>query len=223
VVFRQSDFAALRASEYRCLLMRAPKSQTLTRPLLKYLALGRKLRIHNRSWCVRRKPWFVVPTGRIPDAFLLYMSDFGPRLVVNRARAYCTNAIHALTWHDSRARSRSGVTALASLTSLAQLSAELEGRSYGGGVLKLEPSEASKLLLPLATCPGLRASVRKADQELRVGRREEAAEVADLALLRAFLSKADLLRLREATAALRDRRRGRKGHREACLDLRPTG
>ncbi|MGN1274267.1 MAG: hypothetical protein ACI4UF_06700, partial [Thermoguttaceae bacterium] len=33
-------------------------------------------------------------------------------------------------------------------TFLTAISAEIEGRSYGGGVLELEPSEAEKLLIP---------------------------------------------------------------------------
>jgi hypothetical protein len=96
--------------------------------------------------------------------------------------------------------------ACAFLTTLTQISAELEGRSYGGGVLKLEPSEASRLVLPLAMPIEIRDILSKFDDLCRRGQHEKATELADRKILRKLLSSNDLERLRCALFYLRQRR-----------------
>ncbi len=59
------------------------------------------------------------------------------------------------------------------MNSLTALSAELEGRHYGGGVLELVPSEIEKLLLPI---PGkIRPNLRKLDAMVRSFKRGRCA------------------------------------------------
>jgi hypothetical protein len=48
---------------------------------------------------------------------------------------------------------------------LTALSAELEGRHYGGGVLELVPSEIEQLILPLPTKTNV--DIRQLDQAIR--------------------------------------------------------
>jgi hypothetical protein len=79
------------------------------------------------------------------------MGSSPPRLVINKARATCTNAIHRVDL--KKGQPGVGAVAAASWTALYRLSAELVGRSYGAGVLKLEPNEAVQLRLPI-TSPG---------------------------------------------------------------------
>jgi len=82
---------------------------------------------------------------RGPDLFLSYMAHETPRLAWNRAGAASTNLIHGVylknpTWaEDLAANWQNPATAL---------SAELEGRTYGGGVLKMETKEAERTLVP---------------------------------------------------------------------------
>jgi len=99
--------------------------------------------LDQRSHCRGREPWYALSDRASPDLFLPYMGATAPRLVVNVARHTCTNAIH-------RAYLKPGAPSAASLaassfTSLYRLSAELAGRHYGGGVLKLELGEAGQL------------------------------------------------------------------------------
>src|SRR5690606_34849786 len=51
------------------------------------------------------------------------------------------------------------------INSLTALSAELEGRHYGGGVLELVPSEIEKLLLPLPS--KAKISLKDLDKKVR--------------------------------------------------------
>jgi hypothetical protein len=71
---------------------------------------------------------------------------------------------------------------VASLSSSFALSAEAEGRTYGGGVLKLEPSEAERLLLPRLTPADvgeLEAIFGKVDALVRRSRLDEASRIVD--------------------------------------------
>lgn len=54
---------------------------------------------------------------------------------------------------------------LAFVNSLTSLTAEMEGRHYGGGVLELVPSEIERLLIPVITAS--RAELVEADRRFR--------------------------------------------------------
>jgi hypothetical protein len=83
-----------------------------------------------------------VPSVWAPDAFALRQVHAAPRVVANPAGAVCTDTIHRL-------RTRPGVDPAglgeAANHPLTWAFAEVLGRSYGGGVLELEPSEAEAL------------------------------------------------------------------------------
>ena len=81
-----------------------------------------------------------------PHAFLPYMNHHGPRLIVNDADALSSNLLHGVTLRPLAPPVRALAAAMCS--SLTLLSAEIEGRAYGGGVLKLETKEAERLLAP---------------------------------------------------------------------------
>ena len=97
--------------------------------------------------CRSRKPWYAVPGVRSPDAFLSLMSHSTPRMVGNSARAVCTNSVHAVQFYE-------GVDVREVIrrweNPLTALSCEVEGHALGGGMLKLEPTEARRVVVPLA-------------------------------------------------------------------------
>ncbi len=95
--------------------------------------------------CRTRDPWYVVPDVRIPDFFLAYMSGRTPSLVRNDARCACTNSVHGLQLEPGVSTHQ-----IESLWNdpFVQLSCELEGHPLGGGMLKLEPGEAARIVLP---------------------------------------------------------------------------
>ena len=102
--------------------------------------------------CRNRSPWYTVPDVRVPDGFLAYMSGGAPKLVANSAGCVCTNSIHAV-----RVKHGYAMNELKRRWAhpLVNLSCELEGHPLGGGMLKLEPTEAARVILPSA---GLRLS-----------------------------------------------------------------
>lgn len=127
-------------------LPRVPLAE-LANPVRDYVETGVTLGLPLRHKCSRREPWYSLrPPSRRPDAFFRYMNHDAARVVTNEIGALSTNLLHGV-------RLRPGApdvhaVAAAMLSSPSRLSAEIEGRSYGGGVLKLETKEAEKVLIP---------------------------------------------------------------------------
>jgi adenine-specific DNA-methyltransferase len=126
-----------------------------------------------------RSPWYVVPLPkRMPDAFLPYMHHLGPRLIVNTKGARNSNLLHGVALRPGAPSAAALAVAMAS--SLTLLSAEVEGRAYGGGVLKLETKEAERVLLPSIENPEpLARLLPEVDQLIRSGEVEGAAVLVD--------------------------------------------
>lgn len=98
----------------------------------------------NSYKCRNRSPWYVVPDVTVPEAFLSYMSGEGPALVANHARCVGTNSVHVV----KLTRSMSVAQVQRAWDSpLSRLSCELEGHPLGGGMLKVEPGEAARIVL----------------------------------------------------------------------------
>lgn len=115
---------------------------------LRYIELGEELGVPERYKCRVRSPWWRVPITPVPDLFVSYMSGATPRVIANSARALHLNSIHGLRTSPGYRTLAMKALPLLSLSSYSLLSAEIEGRSYGGGVLKLEPREATRWLVP---------------------------------------------------------------------------
>lgn len=127
------------------MLLRIPKTAQLPLAVRDYLDSDRGQKAREAYKCRTRRPWYSVPDVRIPDYFLTYMSGISPSLVKNSARATCSNAVHAVQLHSG-----TSVEHLRDpwLTPFVRLSCELEGHPLGGGMLKLEPREAARIVLP---------------------------------------------------------------------------
>jgi adenine-specific DNA methylase len=196
-------------------LLLVESDSALPKSLANYLKIGEEKGIPAAYKCRARSPWYRVPHVYLPDAFLSYMSGFMPRLVANDAEAVAPNTLHIV-----RLFADSSVTsdALAALwqTSLTRLSAEIEGHAMGGGMLKLEPTEAQRVALAALGKPNgkLRQLAAELDDLLRMGRDEAVLEHADRAMLKEGLglSEADCRLLATAAKHLRVRRYSRSNH-----------
>jgi hypothetical protein len=102
------------------------------------------------------------------------------------------------------------------LSTFSQLSAEIEGRTYGSGVLKHELREAGsiQLLIPQGKSnKKINATFRRIDQFLRSGKSPSAQRTADRFLSDHFpdlVSKLALTEMRKDLKYLRQRRHKQK-------------
>ena len=127
------------------MLLRIPKDAELPSSVSRYLNTDRGRQVRGGYKCRMRTPWYSVPDVQVPDFFLTYMSGRAPSLVRNSAEATCTNAVHSV-----RVRDRKAVRRIVEGwdTPFVRLSCELEGHPLGGGMLKLEPREATRIVFP---------------------------------------------------------------------------
>ena len=210
---RPGDIPGLLASEgdVRLLLDLARRPEPSDDRVLAYLEEGETSGIPLRYKCRVRRPWYAVPLPRSkPDAFLPYMSHLAPRLIVNDVGAWSSNLLHGVTLGLLAPPPLALASAMAS--SITLLSAEIEGRAYGGGVLKLETRESERLLVPIgnpATLDRLAAVFLDIDTLVRGGDIETAARIADDAV------GVDHDRIWGAYLTFRTRRLGRRRARVA--------
>ena len=92
---------------------------------------------------------------------MLKRSHDTPRLIHNRLGAYTTDTAYRITTSECGPEK----LVYCFLNAITALTAELEGRHYGGGVLELVPSEIEKLLVPLPQ--RIRPEIRKLDLLVR--------------------------------------------------------
>ena len=110
-----------------------------------YIQKGVAEDLDKRYKCRIRNPWYIVPSIYPSPISLLKRSNGYPRLIFNDMEIYTTDTAYRVFPFDGIDSKRLVFSFLNTLTSL---SAELEGRAYGGGVLELVPSEIENLLVP---------------------------------------------------------------------------
>ncbi|NDV20365.1 N-6 DNA methylase [Pseudodesulfovibrio sp. JC047] len=111
-----------------------------------YIQQGETDKLHTRYKCRIRKPWYEVPSVYSTEVGMLKRSHNAPRLILNKLQAYTTDTAYRIRIKEGSANQ----LVFNFVNSLTALSAELEGRFYGGGVLELVPSEIERLLIPTA-------------------------------------------------------------------------
>ena len=172
-----------------------------TKSVREYIEWGEEQDLHSRYKCRIRKPWYSVPSVYSTEIGMLKRSHDTPRLIHNRLDAFTTDTAYRIS-----SKTVSPETLIyCFLNSLTALSAELEGRHYGGGVLELVPSEIEKLLLPI---PGnIRPNLGKLDAMVRKSSAADVLERQNEAVLGALgLSKAEQGDLLSAWLRLKNRR-----------------
>lgn len=212
VSFAAEDIEELESKGRAHHLLNLPADDLFTRGSAEIdaiIAAGEKQGVHRRYKCRCREPWWRVPGAQVPDVFVPYMIGHEPRFSANLANATHTNSLHGIKL-TSAVEPLALAVALHSTVTL--LSLELEGRSYGGGILKIEPSEARRLrvLLPKS----YRRAALQMDKLLRAGEYARAVAVADSVCLGAVDMKDSTRKLlsnaRERLVARRYQRARRK-------------
>lgn len=184
----------------------------------RYLLLGEQNGVDSAYKCRVRNPWWRVPLVPPADILLTCMNSQTVQLCSNRAGAHHLNSVHGVYLSEPVRRLGRDLLSVAALNSMTLLGAELVGRAYGGGLLKIEPKEADRLPMPSAhvleaAADDLRAARRTVVRNLHAGDLTSAVQHVDGILLRrhAGLSPAEVMALRTAHLQMRTRRHARGG------------
>jgi adenine-specific DNA-methyltransferase len=171
LVFETADHEHLVGADLPAFLLHfsADRSKP-TRKAIQYISQGIEQELESRYKCRIRDPWYRVPVIEPGTMMLSKRAHFYHRVVLNSAQVITTDTIYRGTALASLAGRESDFVATFH-NSLTLLSAEISGRSFGGGVLELVPSEIARLLV--LDVPGFGLELERLD---RIVRENEATE-----------------------------------------------
>jgi adenine-specific DNA-methyltransferase len=176
-------------------------SSVLPSAVQSYIRLGESQKLHTRYKCRVRTPWYTVPSVYSTKVGMLKRAHDTPRLIYNRMDAFTTDTAYRITTTSI------GIEKLVHcfLNPLTALTADLEGRHYGGGVLELVPSEIERLLVPIPK--KVRPRLRKLDVQVRTLPTVEVLDVQSQYVLGAMgVKRSEQEALLSAWLRLRNRR-----------------
>jgi len=175
-----------------------------TKGLKEYIALGEQEDVHLGYKCRIRKRWYDVPSTHISEGFLFRQIYKNPLLVSNKANVACTDTIHRVILKDKDINIEQ--LSASFINSFTFAWSEIVGRSYGGGVLELEPSEAIELPMPYVESIPLDLDL--IDKEIRNNNIEKVLDYVDQKILIEHFGyqKHEVALLRQTWINLRDRR-----------------
>ena len=147
LIFTEKDWKKNRDSDARTHLLTFPKIKDLNGSFgaREYIEFGEEQEINKGYKCSIREEWQIVPSQKLSDALFIRRNHSYPKLIINEAEAYTTDTMH-------RVNIKKDVNLQAFVASyynsLSFAFAEISGRSHGGGVLELMPSEVENIMLP---------------------------------------------------------------------------
>lgn len=166
-----------------------------------YIRLGELEKYPERYKCSIRKPWYKVPSVYSTEIGMLKRCHEAPRLIFNQIGAYTTDTAYRVTSKFTDAEN----LVCSFLNPLTAITAELEGRYYGGGVLELVPSEIERIYIPVIE--GYKHDAEKINKLVKDGNVEEAIRMQGEGILSKLgFSKHDNEQLMRIWQKLRDRR-----------------
>ncbi len=177
-----ADLLELAKRNERCLFLDTSGLGEKSPPVQEYLDSYPEDKRSKVSTFKRREIWHRIDDKKAPHAFLTYLSQTGPKMIVNNGNFTCTNSIHRVFLADGLPQFFPEVLAISFLSTFSQLSAEIEGRRYGSGALKHEPKDAMKIaaLIPdRVNRKDLSNVFASIDSALRQGENQFATEEAD--------------------------------------------
>jgi hypothetical protein len=202
----------------------------LSEAVSRYLAYGEASGVAQGYKVRERRCWYQVGNVKVPDLLLAAMG-LRLALVTNEANVTAPNTLHVVRLYP-HTQTTALALSLGWQSALTHLSLEVEGHALGGGLLKLEPSEARRVLVALPDPSEARrrpfgvlrepeqsegvifelepewSGEALLDQLLRQRRFDEAMELADRAILQdgLGLTQRECRLLREGYRLLYERR-----------------
>ena len=112
-----------------------------------YIKYGEESGQNTGYKCSIRERWYRVPSIWAPDAFFLRRNYLYPKFMLNsdEVNAVSTDTMHRVRFNYPENKKR---VLLAYYNSISLAFTEIEGRSYGGGVLEILPKEAGRIIIP---------------------------------------------------------------------------
>ena len=146
-IFTSNDWIKNKKDEARTHLLIFPKRIELNNStkVEEYIKLGESENIHQGYKCRIRNEWQMIPSLRISEALFIRRNNLYPKLIINEANAYATDTMHRVT---SKPNIDLKILTASYYNSISLAFSEICGRSHGGGVLELMPSEVEDILLP---------------------------------------------------------------------------
>lgn len=221
VIFSEADWIANTEKQFPSYLLMPPNVafDDLPELIKAYVLKGEGEGVNKGYKCSIRNRWYIVPSVWTPDAFMLRQVHAYPKIILNQAGATCTDTIHRVKFLNGK---DGHTVAAAFLNSLTFAFAEVVGRSYGGGVLELEPNEAEEL--PMSFVGAEKLDLDQIHTLLLDEKIDEVLNITDRILLvdGLGLTLKDAKRLRNVWKTLRDRRINRK-HKPEKIKIAKVG
>ncbi len=210
IQFTAQDFKSLVKNDNSMFLIHVSSPfKNLPQALRDYLTTGTKLGMHQRYKCRNREPWYAVPSVWPADAILLRQAGEIPRLIHLTKKCASTDTVHRVRWQKPSLGKLHSASFLNTFTLIA---CELTGRSYGGGVLELMPSEANNLPLPPPEAK-LKTIFNEIDGFVRTRNFEKAIELVDKIVVPKAIMQEDYLNAGNILLKLIKRRKNKQnGH-----------
>ncbi len=147
IYISNQHFESLADSNLNVFLLIAPNAnyEELPKELQEYIHYGEEQLFHTGYKCRNRKKWWNVPSLWTPDAFMIRQVHQYPKLILNECEAMNTDTLHRIKFKHGIHKKNFIASFLNSMTFAFS---EVIGRSYGGGVLTFEPSEAERFPVP---------------------------------------------------------------------------
>ena len=111
-----------------------------------YIEVGEKNEENKGYKCSIRDRWYMIPSVWVPDAFFLRRNNLYPKFVLNFCNAVSTDTMHRIKFNNGIDQE---TVLLSYYNSISFAFTEICGRSYGGGVLEILPSEVGNIMLPI--------------------------------------------------------------------------
>jgi adenine-specific DNA methylase len=175
VIFTKKDWKQNRQTKAKAHLLVFPAKEKINghKGAISYIRMGESMGVNKGYKTGIRDDWFVIPSIKLSDALFIRRNNLYPRLILNEASAYTTDTMHRVFMKKDTDKN----AFIASYyNSLSLAFSEIVGRSYGGGVLELMPSEAERILLPyqkgnadlLATIDKMMREKKSIDEILKI-------------------------------------------------------
>lgn len=118
--------------------------------LSQYIEWGEKERYNEGYLTSHRNPWYRTENRKPAMILFTYMSNGRPRFIYNKGRTLTSNAFHSIYPKGKFASDPTYLKALLAFLNSSYTTSRLAsvGRTYSGGLLKLEPSDTKAVPVP---------------------------------------------------------------------------